>query len=137
MFHCILPGVVAMMKSMLQYFKPIQIEEKKQDIALPAPHGLLSSKVPPGAIKAANERVLSKLKKVSDALQFAIAKQAVQFRTTATIRYFADKYLTQFASLKEPTVRRWKNKYEKDLASVDEDDSSQDESQELCLNKTG
>ena len=80
------------MKSILQYFKPIQ----KEDIALPAPHGPLNSKVLPRAIEAANESALSKLQnplpasstsdantsrsnwgnymKVSDTQQFAIAK---------------------------------------------------------------
>ena len=46
----------------------------------------------------------------------------------------------QFSSLKEPTVRRWKIKYKEDLACnkpIEEDDSSEDESQELRLNKTG
>ena len=149
------------MKSILQYFKPT-LKEKKEDIALPAPHGPLSSIIPPGAIEAANKRVTSKLQnpppgrptgdtstsrssrgtymKVSDAQRFAIAKRAAQFGTTASMRYFASKYPDQFASLKEPTVRRWKNEYKKGLAnniSVGEDDSSQDESQELCLNKTG
>jgi len=55
--HRIVPGVVATMKSILQYFKPIQKEEKKEDIALPAPHGPLCSKVLPGAINKANESV--------------------------------------------------------------------------------
>jgi len=85
-----------MMKSILQYFKPIRKEEKKEDIALPAPHRPLSIQVLPGAIEAANERALSKLQnllpasstsdantsrsnwgnymKVSDTQQFAIAK---------------------------------------------------------------
>ena len=56
------------------------------------------------------------------------------------IRYFASKYLNQFASLKEPTVRRWKNKYKERLAcnkSGGEGDSSEDVSQELLLSKTG
>ena len=148
------------MKSILQYFKPLP-KEKTEDIALPAPHGPLSSKVPPGAIEAANERVSSKLQpppstksssdadssrgnyiKVSDAQRFAIAKRAAQFGTTASMRYFASKYPDQFASLKEPTVRRWKNKYKADLANnksvgTVNDDSEQEESRELCLKKTG
>jgi len=40
--------------------------------------------------------------------------------------------------LKEPSVRRWKNKYEVDLAnkeSISDDDSQKEE--ELCLKKTG
>ena len=69
--------------------------------------------------------------KVSDTQQYAIAKRAAQFGTTAAMKYFANKYPTQFASLKEPSVRRWKNKHETNLASVDENDSSQDKSQEL------
>ena len=149
------------MKSIHQYFKPLS-KEKKEDIVLPTPHGPLSSKVPPGAIEAANERVSSKLQpavtkptsgvstqdvgrgnylKVSDAQRFAIAKRAAQFGTTAAIRYFASKYPDEFTSLKEPTVRRWKNKYKADLSnngeSVDDDSQQEKESQELCLKKTG
>ena len=48
------------MKSILQYIV-FQTDMKEKDIALPAPHGPFSSKVQPEAIKAANERALSKL----------------------------------------------------------------------------
>ena len=59
------------------------------------------------------------------------------------MRYFAGKYPDQFASLKEPTVRRWKNKYKADLANnesvgtVNDDSEQEEESQELRLKKTG
>ena len=43
------------MKLILQYFKPVPAKEKKEDTT---PHGPLSSKIPPGAIKAANEQAL-------------------------------------------------------------------------------
>ena len=73
--------------------------------------------------------------KVSDTQRFAIAKRAAQFGTTAAMIYFASKYPDQFASLKEPTVRRWKNKYKEGLAC--NKSVGKDESQELCLSKTG
>ena len=146
------------MKSILQYFKPVPTKEKKEDInILPTPHGPLSSKIPPGAIEAANERVSPKLQpapteltggsntirgnymKTSDAQRFAIVKRAAQFGTTAAIRHFASKYPKQFKSLKEPTVRRWKNMYKADRSHGDGDNDSQEEeeSQELCLKKIG
>ena len=50
------------------------------------------------------------------------------------MRYFASKYPDQFASLKEPTVRRWKNKYKEGLAC--NKSVGKDKSQELCLSKT-
>jgi len=97
----------------IHYFKSL-LKEKKDDIALPAPHGPLSSKIPPGAIEGANERVSLKLQlppptkstddrnysrynylKVSDAQRLMIAKRASQFGTTALMRYFTSKYPDQ------------------------------------------
>ena len=43
------------MKLILQYFKPVPAKEKKEDTT---PHKPLSSKIPPGAIEAANEQAL-------------------------------------------------------------------------------
>ena len=58
------------------------------------------------------------------------------------MKYFADKYPNdpQFASLKETTVRRWKDQYKAGLLLKDggsDDDSQSQECQELCLIKTG
>ena len=43
--------------SIRKYFKPVQ-----KDVSLPNPHGPLSSKVPPGAIEAANDKVSETIK---------------------------------------------------------------------------
>ena len=78
--------------------------------------------------------------KVSDAQR--IGKRAAQFGTTAAMKYFADKYPNdpQFASLKETTVRRWKDQYKAALLLKDggsDDDSQSQECQELYLKRTG
>ena len=107
----------------------------------------MSKEVPPGAIEAANDRVLSRLKpasaessrkqdagrgtymKVNDAQRYCIGKRAAQFGTTVAMKYVADKYPNdpQFASLKETTVRRWKDQYK--AASLLKDGGSDDDLQ--------
>jgi len=51
------------MKSNLHYFK-LLAREKKEDIFLPSPHGLLSKEVPHYTIEAANNRVLSNTSRI-------------------------------------------------------------------------
>ena len=81
-----------------KYFRPVQ-----KDVSLPNPHGPLSSKVPPGAIEAANDRVSETIKpsrsssgntsntargpytKLTPAQRLMIEKQASEHGTTLTI----------------------------------------------------
>ena len=129
----------------LKYFKPLRKDERKDDkekdtyIILPNPHGPLSIKVPPGAIEATNQKV-SEINirpssgstvgstvtssrgsyiKLTPAQRLLIGKQAAEHSTMAMMRYFAKKYLDEFGSLKETTVRRLKNLYEAELRFSD------------------
>ena len=133
--------------SIRKYFKPV-----KKDVSLPNPHGPLSSKVPPGAIEAANDRVSETVKpsgsgsgntsntargpytKLTPAQRLMIGKRASEHGTTATMKYFSKRYPGKFSSLKETTVRRLKNIYRAELRVSD---SKAQDLTELPLQKTG
>ena len=133
--------------SIRKYFKPV-----KKDVSLPNPHGPLSSKVPPGAIEAANDRVSETVKpsgsgsgntsntargpytKLTPAQRLMIGKRASEHGTTATMKYFSKRYPGKLSSLKETTVRRLKNIYQAELRVSD---TKAQDLTELPLQKTG
>ena len=144
------------MKSILHYFKSASKytqKDNEKDVCLLNPHGPLSNKVPPGAIEMANKKVAEIVApptadseptsngrkhyiKLTPAQRFTVGKRAAEHGTTAAIRYFSHNYFSQFASLKETTIRRLKNQY---LEQVSHNDNSQQGEiiQELPLKKNG
>ena len=102
-FFCIITCVNTLYNmSIRKYFKPVQ-----KDVSLPNPHGPLSSKVPSGAIEAANDRVSETVTpsgsgsgnmnntargpytKLTPAQRLMIGKRASEHGTTATMKYFS------------------------------------------------
>ena len=85
---------------------------------LPNPSGSLSEKVPSDVITAANKEVTKVLENepcctrgpylmLTPAQKFTIGKRAVEYSTTAAIRFFMKKYPE--LQLKETTVKRLKH----------------------------
>jgi len=121
--------------SLWKYFKraPPEPVKKCEDKGLPEPTGPLSKSVPAKAIELANAQVKKvQLDKTRDsggdsrgkhsrpggpylmltpAQRYEIGKGASEHGTTNTMRYYARKY-PQFKSLKESSVRRFKNLYQ-------------------------
>ena len=103
--------------SILKYFRCIDNESSD---ALPDPEGPLSTTVPSEVIATANEKVRDVLDKSSDgkrlqrgpyqtltsAQNLLVSQRAAEYGTTATIRFFAKKYLE--LSFKETIVQRLK-----------------------------
>ena len=71
---------------------------------------------------------------LTPAQRFTIGKEAAEYGTMATMKYFAKKYPGKFGFLKETTVRQFKNLYEAELQFSG---SKTEDPTELPLKKTG
>ena len=140
-----------MLRSILQYFKRASAKSNATNSdQLPDPNGSLSSSVPPKAIELANAKV-TKVKDrrsggtrsgpyliFSPAQRYEIGKRAAEHGVTASLRYYAKKYPE--LSLKETSMRRFKNLYQaecKHRASIDPSAAPTEESNELPRKKEG
>lgn len=109
--------------SILNYFK---IKTKANHPAeLPDPNGPLSAAVPSSTIAAVNKRVSSTMEKsastdksrgpylhLTDEQKYCVGKRASEFGVTNTMRYYL-KTFPDLPPLKETSVRRFKNEYER------------------------
>ena len=109
--------------SILNYFK---IKTKANHPAeLPDPNGPLSAAVPSSTIAAVNKRVSSTMEKsastdksrgpylhLTDEQKYCVGKRASEFGVTNTMRYYL-KSFPDLPPLKETSVRRFKNEYER------------------------
>ena len=109
--------------SILNYFK---IKTKANHPAeLPDPNGPLSAAVPSSTIAAVNKRVSSTMEKsastdksrgpylhLTDEQKYCVGKRASEFGVTNTMWYYL-KSFPDLPPLKETSVRRFKNEYER------------------------
>ena len=105
--------------SILNYFKCVPVEPTT-DKQLPEPSGPLSKSVPTNATELTNAKVLkldtacgSRTEPyylmLTPALRYEVGKRAAEYGVTASIRYFAKKYLK--LPLKDSSVWGFKNQW--------------------------
>ena len=128
-----------MSTSILKYFKLV----KPAADHLPDPEGTLSSKLPSLAIASANSEVRSVMATsnsrgpylhLTPAQKFQIGKRASERGVTNTIGYYKKNFPN--LSLKETSVRRFKDSY-RELVKKRTRDDTQDELEELPTKKLG
>ena len=93
--------------SILKYFKRVDSKSRSSASVLPDPTGPLSSSISPTAIASANEQVANVIDATVDgkigsrgsyqilmwAQKLLVARRAVEYGTTAAMKFFAKKYL--------------------------------------------
>ena len=132
--------------SLFNYFK---VKESDHSTLLPSPNSSLRATMSPTTIIKVNkevEKVLSAditdigkkrqpYAKFSDIQKARIGKRAAEEGVTASIRYFSKKY-SEF-SLKETTVRRFKNEYTAEVKKRIREDAPDKSVMELPSKKRG
>ena len=132
------------MAGLLKYFS---VKQRKNDgngksNCLPDPNSELSKVVPSSSIEATNTVVHEALEKrlprgpyilLTPAQKYSIGKRAADNGTTATLRYLAKTFPD--LTLKETTVRRFKNNYQSTLKTASDGTCSSDASE--LLSKKG
>ena len=109
------------MAGILKYFKPVPTPSSSSP-NLPDPDGPLNRKIPAKAIDIANAKVTEATKVprgrspyfyLTPGQRYEVGKRTAEHGVTATLRYYAEKYLK--LPLKETTARRLKDLYKDTL----------------------